>query len=78
MKPHEVTALMAQMSLVPKRVPVTFHNARVDDKGRGTVEIVSDATQPTISRWFDQIGAVVTRVESIPFHPARLIIFDWK
>jgi len=78
MTQHEAVAILAQLSLVPKRTPLAVHNLTVDDKGRASVEVITEATQPTISRWFEQTGAMVTRVESVPFYEARVVWFDWK
>lgn len=77
MTPQEALALMAQISLVPKRSHFEAHNLHVDEAGRASVEIITDASQPTISRWFEQTGACVTRLESVPSVKTRVVWFDW-
>lgn len=77
MTEYEATAIIAQLELVRKNSHYEAHNPRVDEKGRGLVEIVTTADQPSISRWFKQVGCMVTRVQSLPNTMTRLVWFDW-
>lgn len=78
MTQHEAVALLAQIDLIPKRKHFEAHNLAVDSAGRASVEIVSDASPGTICRWFDDVGAWVSRIENIRNVKGQRVTFDWK
>lgn len=78
MTSQEAVAILAQLDLVPKRSHFEAHNAHVDEKGRGVVEIVTDASPGTVMRWFDMVGAWVGKMEHLRTVKGQLVTFDWK
>lgn len=53
---------MVQVDLVPKRMRFAWHNAWVDDQGRGHVYASTKASTVTMSTWFTRAGADVQRM----------------
>ena len=78
MTKDEAIAIAVQLELVRKRCYFAWQNARVDEKGRGLIDVITDATQPTVSGWFEQTGAMLTRFEQIPGQIFIECWFDWK
>lgn len=77
MTTNEAKAIAAQLGLVPRRAHLSIHNVATDDRGRGVMEVVTDASQQTLSAWLKQVGAMVTRVEDVPGRLHSVIWFDW-
>lgn len=78
MTTHEAVAIIAQLDLVPKRSTFHAHNPRIDDRGRGIVEITTDASAVTIGAWFSQVGAMMVRHEQVPGQSWAVCWFDWR
>lgn len=78
MTKSEAIEIAVLLELVRKRCSFAWQNARIDDKGRAMIDVITNASQPTITEWFKQTTCCVTRVEQIPGQIWQTVWFDWK
>lgn len=62
--PELATALLAQVTLIPKRCTFECGTPVMTDGGASVV-LRTNASTPTIQGWFSKVGATVTRLDQV-------------
>lgn len=75
---ESAVALLVQVELVPKLRRFTYRDVTVDEAGRGSCVVTTNAAPERIQHWFSEAGAVVVQMERNPRETGYLVTFDWK
>lgn len=75
---RELDALLANLDLVRKDVPVLIDNPVLDPQQRASIEVTTEAAPDTIRRWVRLAGGTVTKMYRPMGQGAWVVELDWR